>query len=807
MATIGELLVLLGVNNAPLTAGLAKSDAELKGFGSSVSKTSSSAAAGFHAVGIAALAVSGGLVAFGAVAAKQASAFQSAMEMIRTQAGGTQAEVTAMSSAILGLAPQVGVGPDQLAAGLYHIESAGIRGTAALNILRTAAEGAKVGNANLEDVTNAMIGSMTSGIKGISNVTQAMGVLNAVVGAGNMRMQDLAEAMGTGIQSTAKAVGVSMQSLGAAIADMTIQHIPAIDAATRLRMTLSMMEAPTSKAAKALASIGLSGTALAQDLRKPGGILTAVEDLRKHLGGVGPLSIAQTQILMHAFGGGRSSSAILSLVGNVKLLQQTTTQVAKGANDFGAAWTATEQTTAEQGAKVQASIDAITVAVGTGLLPAIGSLLSGITPVITQIAQWTAANPGLSAQILAITAGVAALAAAVFLLTPLIGGIVTFIGLVASPIALVIGAIVGLAAHFGLLGKGAQTTFDGIVNTITKAIPGVISTLGDLASRVVSWISAQIPVWLNQLVQWANAFIAWIGPMIPPALAALGQFALQVLGWIAQQIPVWIANLAKWAVAFVGWVLPMIPKVLGALGQWALQVIGWLIGQIPALEAALNRWANAAIAWVVNSVPGLLGALGNWLTQILTWAQSVLGTVYTAFLNFGLTMAKGIIDGIKNLPSQVAGILNQIPGVSVVGGAIKFGGEVLHNVSSGSQLVGGQAPGVTGGSGQGTGVGTFTGGGSGALPPIHHFGLGGIVPGGIGLEQLAYVHGGETIIPPGYGTASPGLSTNGGRSVLEAHFHIEIGGQPLMEYIERQLFGAASGFSSGFQAPNGITGA
>ena len=805
MATIGELLVLLGVNSAPLTAGLAKSDAELKGFGSSVSKTSSSAAAGFHAIGIASLAVSGGLIAFGAVAAKQASAFQSAMELIRTQAGGTQAEVTTMSSAILGLAPKVGFGPDQLAAGLYHVESAGVRGAAALNLLTTAAEGAKVGNADLESVTNALIAATNSGVKGVSSMTGAMGTLNAIVGAGNMRMGDLTDAFSTGILSAAKVFGVSIQSVGGALADMTNQGIPAVDAATRITSAIRLMAAPTSKATKELATIGLSSTKLATDLRSPGGILTAVQDLQAHLTHAGLTAVQQAALLAGAFGG-KQSLGILTLVGNVGKLQTAEAAVAKGAGAFGSAWTATEATTAEQGAKVQASIDAITVAVGTGLLPAIGSLLSGITPVITMIAQWTAANPQLSAQILAVTAGVAALAAAAFLLGPLIGGIATFIGLVGGPILLVIGAIVGLAAHFGLLGKGAQTTFDGIVNTIQKAIPGVISTLDNLASEVVSWIGAQIPVWVNQLVQWANAFIAWIGPMIPPALAALGQFALQVLGWIAQQIPVWVAQLAKWGVAFIGWVLPMIPKVLGALGQWALQVIGWLIGQIPALEAALNRWANAAIAWVANSIPGLLGALGNWLTQILTWAQSVLGTVYTAFLNFGLTMAKGIIDGIKNLPSQVAGILNQIPGVSVVGGAIKFGGEVLHNVSSGSQLVGGQAPGVTGGSGQGTGVGTFTGGG-GALPPIHHFGLGGVVPGGIGMEQLAYVHGGETIIPPGYGTAAPGLSTNGGRSVLEAHFHIEIGGQPLMEYIERQLFGAASGFTSGFMAPGGVTGA
>src|SRR5438477_9484454 len=92
--------------------------------------------------------------------------FARAMELIHTQAGGTQAEVTSMSKALLGLAGQVGTGPEALAAGLYHVESAGLRGAKALDILKTAAEGAKVGNADLESVTNALIASVNSGVKG-----------------------------------------------------------------------------------------------------------------------------------------------------------------------------------------------------------------------------------------------------------------------------------------------------------------------------------------------------------------------------------------------------------------------------------------------------------------------------------------------------------------------------------------------------------------------------------------------------------------------------------------------------------------
>jgi len=129
-----------------------------------------------------------------------------------------------------------------------------------------------------------------------------MGVMNAIVGAGNMRMADLTGALSTGILSVAKTFGVSIESVGAALADMTHQGIPAEEAATRLRMTLSLLGAPTTKAAGALKSIGLSTTDLAAAMRGPDGILGAVTLLRQHLDNSG-LSATQTAALLsHAFG-------------------------------------------------------------------------------------------------------------------------------------------------------------------------------------------------------------------------------------------------------------------------------------------------------------------------------------------------------------------------------------------------------------------------------------------------------------------------------------------------------------------------
>lgn len=318
-------------------------------------------------------------IAIGTESVRAAMTFQRAMELIRTQAGGTQAEVEQMSAAVLNLAPKVGTGPDALAAGLYHVESAGFRGAKALEILTIAAEGAKVGNADLESVTNALVAAVNSGVKGVSDMGGAMGSLNAIVGAGNMRMADLAGAMTTGVLSAAKSFGVSIQSVGAALADMTNQGIPAEEAATRLRMTLSLLGAPTPKAVKLLKSIGIGQYDLATAMRSPEGIVGAVALLRERLDASGLSATKQAALLSRAFGGGRTSGGILTLIGSLDKLRTIQGQVNKEAGGFASAWAATQQESETAFDRFGAAFDTLKVRFGTALLPVITEQVSALT--------------------------------------------------------------------------------------------------------------------------------------------------------------------------------------------------------------------------------------------------------------------------------------------------------------------------------------------------------------------------------------------------------------------------------------------
>ena len=314
------------------------------------------------------IALGTGLVVGLTKSVKAAMEFQSQMELIQTQAGASTAEVNRMSKALVKLGPSVGQTPENLAKGLYHIESAGIRGAKALQVLKTAAEGAAVGHADLESVTNALVAAQKSGIKGMGNMTGAMGSLNAIVGAGNMRMEDLTASLSTGILPAAKTFGLSITDVGAALATMTRNGVPAVDAATRLRMTFSLLAAPTSKASGELKKIGLSSSDLANTMRSRG-LLAALTELKKHLDDSGMSATQTAQLLSKAFGGGRSSSALLTLIGNLKEMKNAQDSVTAGSKSFGANWEETQKTAEFATARFHASIAALEVEIGAHLLP------------------------------------------------------------------------------------------------------------------------------------------------------------------------------------------------------------------------------------------------------------------------------------------------------------------------------------------------------------------------------------------------------------------------------------------------------
>lgn len=309
------------------------------------------------------------LAAIGAVSAKMATDFNASMTRIRTQAGGTAKDVRVLSKEVLALAKYAQQGPDELAKSLYHLKSVGLANRPAMKALRQSADFAAVGQANLEETTNALAGAWRTGIRGAKNFHQAVSTLNAVIGAGNMTMEDLNLALGTGILPSAKTFGLTLKDVGAALAVFTDEGVPADAAATRLRMTFSLLAAPTEKARKQLHSIGLTQYQLANDMRKRNGLVVAVGDLKKHLDDSGLSATRQAALLSRAFGGGRSSSAILSLVNNFDVLRQKQEQVTRSMGNFDKAVRAQRATPEAQFKLLESSLQRSAILLGNQLLP------------------------------------------------------------------------------------------------------------------------------------------------------------------------------------------------------------------------------------------------------------------------------------------------------------------------------------------------------------------------------------------------------------------------------------------------------
>lgn len=352
------------------------------------------------------------IIGIGVAAAKMATSFQQQMEILHTEAGVPIAALAGLSTSIENLANQVGFSPTSLAEAMYHIESNGkglLTAAQAMDQLKISAEAAAMTGASLDDTTYTLSSTLASGIGGAKGYADMMGVLNGIVGAGDMKFQDLNAAIGTGFFATAAQFGISVQSMGAALATLTDNGESADEAATRLRMSVTLMDAPSAQAAKVLSALGLSGTEvkastdaatqaladahvtttkLADDMRKPDGLNVALMDLESHLKSSGLSANAADAAIAKAFGGGRSDAAILTLLNNTKRTQEAFDQINGNESRFADDW-ATQQQTAQQKFKnAWAAIQSDLTRLGTAVLPAATRAFTQVAAAITNVTNW-----------------------------------------------------------------------------------------------------------------------------------------------------------------------------------------------------------------------------------------------------------------------------------------------------------------------------------------------------------------------------------------------------------------------------------
>lgn len=400
------------------------------------------------------------IVAAGTAVSKLAMDYQSASEMLTTNAGYAQSATDKLSKSVLDFAASGQsqfTAQDMMANGLYHIASLGVPAANAMAVLKVATQGAAVGQARLEDVSNALGAAVASNIKGSQNYTDAMATLVGITGSGNMHMQDLATSLGNVLPAGAT-VGLSLKDLGAAMATMTDNGMVATEASTNLRHTIMMMAAPSKNAQKALASVGLTQYQLAEDMRSKG-LLFALQDLKKHMEAAGETADQQTATISAAFGGARTGNAIMLLLNNLDRVSQKYGIINDGIAQYQQKVIAQGQTAQASFAEMKASIDASAMEIGNAILPLEAHIFPQLASVIRDVAKWfTNLSPGMQSFIVKS----AAVLAIIGPILAILGPIVTTLGFMFTAVSKVAGGLSWLATAF----TGADGAASGLLATV-----------------------------------------------------------------------------------------------------------------------------------------------------------------------------------------------------------------------------------------------------------------------------------------------------------------------------------------------------
>lgn len=574
------------------------------------------------------------LSALGYAVVETSTKFQASMELIRTQAGATQGEVDTMTKAVLALAKsgETGQGPQALADGLYHIESLGYRGAKALDLLKTSAQAADLGLADMEGVTNALGAAIVTGIHGTETMNEAMGLLDATIGQGNMRMNDLVAALGTGVLPVAKNFGLSLQDVGAALATLTDNGMRADEAATRLRMSFSLMAAPTGKATKVFESIGLSQLQLAEDMRN-GGIVRAMEDLKSHLDATGFSASQQAEVLSKAFGGGRSDAAILTLLEQLDRLKMKYDAIGASAGTFAEKVAATHETNTFKLNAALAQMQVTLIDLGATVMPMVAQMLQVLSGWMEKFtAWWDKLNPSTQQWIIK---GLALLA-------------------ILGPILVIIGSLV---TALGVLSTGLGNIIWAFGKLVTT-VAGGEATMGAFAIAAAPWLVV-LAALAAAVYLVANAF----GALQDEAAGALQ--AANQLDAISKKLDPLIANATGAKKAQ----LQTLQSQSQAVSQYASATAERYTGAGGILNALADRFApNLSSAPTLPSfdkggiVPGMSGAavpiIAHAGEHVIPANQvGKQSSVFNLYFHFNDAVAGD--DGIRQIITRTISTLNR----------------------------------------------------------------------------------------------------------------------------------------------------
>jgi len=573
--------------------------------------------------------------------------------------------------------------------------------------------------------------------------------------ASSAEIPDLAQGLGN-VGPLAAEMNLSLEDTIAILAAFSERGIKGAEAGTQLKSMLTNMTKPVDKVQDMWKALGISMYTASGQIRPLQAVLAELRDAMAGMSDEERLNVLQT------LGGtyGKLGLSVLTSSDAMGDMNALMDEQADAATVASARLDTFNGKLKKLKSSVQtALIKALEPFVENVAKP----LIDFMTDVVTKITEWMALNPELTAMIVNLLAALVAVGPALMIVGKLIGLIGGAIALsLGSPIALAIAAIAALVMAYKTNFLGIQTAvksfvdkysvyfnwiihytkmaidalkrgdFQGAIYALGKVLEGLkpllkkvlaslitwakkmgekllswaveygpplLKALLELGKDVLKWLGEQVKPIGEKLLEWAGAFVDWVGPAAKELLLKIPDLLTDLLKWILDAAPDIVAKILEWAAAFIDWVGPATEELLVKLGDLLGDVIYWILAEfIPAVIKEAPGMIEAMLKFIVDAATQVGPKLLDFLVTITNFfVTDLIPGVAKAAWSIGESIVNGIWDGVNNLWDSFTKDLKDKVGGGIVGdvaGFLGVGSPAKKMIPIGEAIVQGLAVGM-----------------------------------------------------------------------------------------------------------------
>ncbi|MFJ7919742.1 hypothetical protein ACIQ6U_08275 [Lysinibacillus fusiformis] len=327
------------------------------------------------------------------------------------------------------------------------------------------------------------------------------------------------------------------------------------------------------------------------------------------------------------------------------------------------------------------------------LQTALAPLLTTIADLVARIAQWVSDNTGVVAAIVAIVTAVGILVGVFAALMPAIGGLVTawpalaaIIGAIASPITLVVAAIVGLGIALVAAYRNSET-FRENVNKVFQAIRDVAVTVFETVASFIGEKIAQIKQFWDEngtqilkavenVFNGIKAVIEFVMPAVKFVIETVWNAIKQVIDGALNIImgavkvfsglftgdfsKMWegVKQIFKGAIDLVvGW---MTLSFFGGIKTIVMNLAKTGVNILKSMWDDIARFFTSMGSKVSSTVSNFSSAVLNFFKNLATNTGSTISNMVTSVINFVKNLATNFVNIISNMKTSVLNKMNEI---------------------------------------------------------------------------------------------------------------------------------------------------